>query len=184
MTAPLAPVGPAEGDEDAAAAVGQEDGGGCIDTAPLVANRGFAASSSVPAELEPRLATPPAVPGASPPATGEDSGDAASFGQAKLRVNLFWSTDKGRQHLEAVQHNTAGESLQLVGLREDPPRVRLECARALHTSLAVRIRRCLGGRASCVLAHGGCLSVCRRSRHSTCDPGINPVGRSFRRAAS
>ena len=111
MAAPSGPVGPAEGDEDAAAAVGQEDGGGCTGTGPVVANRGSAASSSVPAELQPRPATPPAVPGASPPATDEDSGDAASPGQAELQADPFWSTDKGRQHLEAVQDNTAEKVL-------------------------------------------------------------------------
>ena len=112
MTAPLGPVGPAEGDEDAAAAVGQEDGGGRTDTTPVVANRGSAASSSVPAELEPRPATPPAVPGASPPATGEDSDDAVSPGQAKLPADPFWSTAKGKRQLEAVRGNTAGERVE------------------------------------------------------------------------
>ena len=111
MTAPLGPVRPAEGDEVAAAAVGQEDGGGGTDTAPVVANRGSAASSSVPAEHEPRPATPHAVPGASPPATGEDSDDAANLGQAKLQADPFWSTDKGRQQLEAVRGNIAGKAL-------------------------------------------------------------------------
>ena len=109
MTAPLGPVRPAEGDE--VAAVGQKDGGGGTDTAPVVANRGSAASSSVPAEHEPRPATPHAVPGASPPATGDVSGDAASPGQAKLQADPFWSTDKGRQKLEAVRGNTAGNVL-------------------------------------------------------------------------
>ena len=110
MTAPLGPVGPAEGDEDAAAAVGQEDGGGCTDTGPVVANQGSAAS--VPAELEPRPATPPAVPGASPPATGEDSDDAVSPGQAKLPADPFWSTAKGKRHLEAVRGNTAEKTVE------------------------------------------------------------------------